>query len=74
MSVLGSYEVHKSDHDFNPNIIRLIALARLTKGPREYIDCMYGGKGIEDIREDNAGKRNNNRRIDLESEREELER
>lgn len=73
MSTLGSYEVHKSDHDFNPDVLNAIALARLTKNPRDYIDCMYGGKDLRDIRNDKETKRNDERRIDLDSEREEME-
>ncbi len=73
MSVLGSYEVHKSDHDFNKEVLNVIALARLTKNPRDYIDCMYGGKDLRDIRENYEKRRNSEREIDLDSEREGLE-
>lgn len=73
MRVLGSYEVHKSDHDFNPKVLEVISLARLTKNPRDYIDCIYGGKNLRDIREDKDVKRNDKRKIELESEREEME-
>ena len=50
MSVLGSYEVHKSDHSFNQKVVDAIAMAKLTKNSRDYIDCITGGKSISDIR------------------------
>lgn len=57
MSILGSYEVHKSNYDCNPVVLNLIALAKLTKNPRDYIDCLSGGKATKDIRQDKETKR-----------------
>lgn len=65
--------VHKSDYDFNPKVLDAIALAKLTKNPRDYIDCMYGGKDLRDIRETNEEKRNGSRKVDLSQDREEME-
>lgn len=73
MSKLGNYEVHKSDHDFNPDILNAIALARLTKNPRDYIDCMYGGKDLRDLRNDKDARRNSERKINLDNQREDRE-
>ncbi len=50
MSTLGSYEVHQSDHACNEKVKKAIELAKLTKDPRDYIDCLLGVKDIGDIK------------------------
>lgn len=74
MSVLGNYEVHKSDNDCNPNIVNAIALAKVTKSPRDYIDCISGGKSIIDVRNNKDTSRIEIRKQNVIESREEAER
>lgn len=66
----GSYEVHKTDTktNFNPDVLGLIALSRLTKEPKDLIGCIYGGKRPEDIREDRHVQRIEKRKGSLSEE------
>jgi len=55
----GNYEVHKTDTktNINPDVLGLVALARLTKDPKDLISCIYGGKRPEEIRENKDAQR-----------------
>lgn len=66
----GSYEVHKTDTktNINSDVLGLIALARLTKEPKDLIGCIYGGKRPEDIREDRNVQRIEKRKGSLSEE------
>ena len=50
MRDVENYEVHQSDHSCNPAVLEAISMAKLTKNLRDYIDCMYGGKKVENLR------------------------
>ena len=41
--------LHKSDHDFNPNVVKAVSQARRAKDARDLIDNLSGSKTWEDI-------------------------
>ncbi|MCI9365266.1 MAG: hypothetical protein HFJ54_01170 [Clostridia bacterium] len=66
----GNYEVHKADTktNINPDVLGLVALARLTKEAKELRNCIYGGKRPEDIRKDKLSQRIEKRKGSLSQE------
>lgn len=57
--------IHRSDAECNPKVAEAINLAKLTRNPRDYIDCMYGGKDTNYIRQNRDTNRINKRRENL---------
>lgn len=65
---MNENQVHRSDHDFNPDVLNAIAMAKLTKTPRDYMDCLNGGKSIQDIRDAKETQRIETRKAGLDKE------
>ena len=67
---LGSYELYKPDTKthINPEVLRATILARTIHDPDELINCLYGGKSLEDIRSEKSTRNLADRKKDLEDE------
>ncbi len=49
--LFGNNNLHLRDTatQVNPDILNAVMLAKLTKDPGDFIDCLYGGKTLEDV-------------------------
>lgn len=66
-SRLENHEIHKSDHSCNPEILDVIARAKLTN-TRECINSLYDKRASQEIRNEKNDKRINERAEVLRSE------
>lgn len=41
--------VYKSDNDHNPRVLKAMQIERSVKNPRDFIDCLAGGKTLRNI-------------------------
>lgn len=41
--------VHKSDNDYNQKVVKTKKLAENLKNPRDFIDCLAGGKTLRNV-------------------------
>ncbi len=57
-----------SNNDVNKEVADEVALARLSQNAREYLDCKFGGKTPQALREDKSTKRINQRKNEISEE------
>lgn len=41
--------VYKSDNDHNPRVLKAMQIERSVNNPRDFIDCLAGGKSLENV-------------------------
>ena len=65
---MGNYEVHKKDIKTNVNnkVLNTVLLARTAKTPRDLLDCLSGGKTVEDLKNNNEITKEQEKEVDIE--------